>query len=162
MITIQKTNPRDAAVQRLIVELDAYQSALYPVESNHLDPVDELTKDHVHFVGAFDDKTVFGCGAVKIMPGGYGEIKRMYVAPAARWRGVGKQLIQTLEQFLMDAQVFTARLETGIYQQEALALYAKCGYQVIGPFGDYPDDPLSVFMEKELTPPAPKRLPHPG
>ncbi|CAN5411788.1 GNAT family N-acetyltransferase [soil metagenome] len=154
MITIQKINPRTATVRRLIAELDAYQRALYPAESNHLDPVDELTKDHVYFVGAFDRATILGCGAVKIMPGGYGEIKRMYVSPQARGQGVGRQIIQTLEEFLAAAQVFMARLETGIYQQEALALYTKCGYQVIGPFGDYPDDPLSVFMEKELTLPS--------
>lgn len=42
------------------------------------------------------------------------------------------------------------RLETGVYQPEALALYGRAGYVERGPFGDYVADPLSVFMEKEL------------
>jgi putative acetyltransferase len=43
------------------------------------------------------------------------------------------------------------RLETGPYQHEALALYTSAGYERRGPYGDYPDDPLSVFMQKRIT-----------
>ena len=75
-IAIRKTDPTAPDVRALVDELDAYSQALYPPESNHLDPVEELAKTHVYFVGAYDDDTLIGCGAVKIMPDGYGEIKR--------------------------------------------------------------------------------------
>lgn len=136
--------------RRLITELDAYQSSLYPAQSNHLDPVDELDKEFVRFVGAYDGKLLIGCGAAKVMPGGYGEIKRVYIIPQARGQGAGHAIMDELEGFLIDAGLPLARLETGIRQPEALALYASRGYRQIGPFGEYSPDPLSVFMEKRL------------
>lgn len=151
-VTIRTISPRAAAVQPLIRALDAEMEALYPAESNHLDSVDELAQANVLFVGAFAGGELVGCGGVKIMPGGYGEIKRVYVAPRARGRGVGQRIMHTLEQHLMAEGVPLARLETGIHQPEALALYAKLGYGRIGPFGAYRPDPLSVFMEKHLPP----------
>lgn len=141
-------------MQRLIKELDDYQNALYPAESNHLDSTAELQKDNVYFVGAFDDAHLVGCGAVKIMPEGYGEIKRVYVIPQARGQGISRQIMDALERVLLEANIPLARLETGIHQQEALGLYGRRGYVKIGPFGDYQEDPLSVFMEKRLTAPA--------
>ena len=149
-IAIRKTDPTAPDVRALVAELDAYSQSLYPPESNHLDPVEELAKEHVYFVGAYDDDTLIGCGAVKIMPGGYGEIKRMYVRPEARGKGIGGQILMALELFLEEREIGLARLETGVANPEALSLYAKLGYVRTAPFGDYPDDPLSVFMEKRL------------
>ena len=150
MISIRQASPHDPAAQRFVEELDAYHAALYPAESNHLDPVDELVKEHVYFVGAYEGDQMLGCGAVKVMSGGYGELKRMYVHPHARGQGIGRRLLNELENYLTAAGVPLARLETGIHQPEALALYRKCGYRERGPFGAYGPDPLSVFMEKSL------------
>jgi len=55
-----------------------------------------------------------------------------------------------LENWLVKKSIFTARLETGIHQHEAINLYKRLGYLVIAPFGDYTEDPLSVFMEKKI------------
>ena len=150
-ITIRPTDPRTPAVESLIAELDAYTQSLYPAESNHLDSVDELAKEHVYFVGAFADERLVGCGAVKIMPGTYGEIKRMYVHPDARGKGVGGQILLALETHLIARGVLYARLETGVSNHEAVALYGRLGYVRIDPFGDYRPDPLSIFMEKSLV-----------
>ena len=87
------------------------------------------------------------------MPGDYGEIKRVYVSPEARGQGIANRIVQALERTLVDCGVFTARLETGVHQTEALALYRRHGYEVVGPFGEYRHDPLSIFMEKTLAPP---------
>ena len=103
------------------------------------------------FLAAFVAGEAVGCGAVKRMPGGYGEIKRMYVEPDARGRGAGRALVQALESDLLAHGIDVARLETGARQPEALALYEQCGYVRRPPFGDYPDDPLSVFFEKRLA-----------
>lgn len=150
MIAIAKISPRDKAVQALIKELDEYLVALYPAESNHLDSAEELEKENVYFVGAFDSGNLLGCGAVKLMPDSYGELKRIYVVPQARGKGIGKAIIDALERFLLESSIPVARLETGIYQKESVALYEKCGYKRVSPFGTYCDDPLSIFMEKRL------------
>lgn len=149
-IAIRKTNPTDPDVCALVAELDAYSQALYPPESNHLDSVEELAKEHVYFVGAYEDDVLIGCGAVKIMPEGYGEIKRMYVRPQARGKGIGGQILMALELHLWERKIPLARLETGVANPEALSLYAKLGYVRTTPFGPYIEDPLSVFMEKRL------------
>lgn len=150
-VEIRPLAPADPRVGRLIGELDRLQTALYPAESNHLDPVETLERDNVTFLAAFVAGEVVGCGAVKRMSGRYGEIKRMYVEPGARSRGVGKALLEALETSLLAHGIDVARLETGARQPEALALYERCGYVRRPPFGDYPDDPLSVFFEKRLA-----------
>ncbi len=153
-ISIRRTNPLHSDVRQLIADLDAYAQSLYPDESNHLDPVVELAKEHVYFVGAFEDDRLIGCGAVKVMVGDagerYGEIKRMYVRPEARGKGVGGQILMALELYLVECSITLARLETGVAQPEALGLYTKLGYATSSPFGCYAEDPLSVFMQKKL------------
>ncbi len=149
-----ETRPLDAgseAAGALIRELDLYQSSLYPPESNHLDSVEELTRPHVRFLGAYDADTLLGCGAVKLMDGGYAEIKRMYVRVHARGRGVGRALLLALEALAAAAGRNVVRLETGVKQAAAIELYRRTGYVEIGPFGDYREDPLSIFMEKQLA-----------
>jgi putative acetyltransferase len=154
MIDIREVDPADTAVRELIGELDDYLKSLYPSESNHLDPVEELRKEHVHFLAAFRAGEVVGCGAVKLMPGGYGEIKRMYIRPSARGLGIAKKILTELEAFLIEARVQWARLETGIRQHEAIRLYESAGYSRSQPFGSYRPDPLSIFMEKPMGPPG--------
>lgn len=150
MITLKPISPYDTDVQALIEALDAYQSSLYPAESNHLDGLDELTKDNVLFLGAYDNSRLLGCGAVKIMDQQYGEIKRMFVVPEGRGRSIARKLVSRLEAHLVEQGIRLARLETGIHQHAAIALYEKCGYRQREPFGAYQEDPLSLFMEKRL------------
>lgn len=150
VIGIRTISPRHPGARRFIEELDGYQISLYPPESNHLDSIDELDKEHAHFVGAFEHERLRGCGAVKVTGEGYGELKRVYVAPEARRRGIGGLIVASLERFLLTRDIYLVRLETGIRQPEAIALYESCGYKRIAPFGDYPDDPLGVYMEKRL------------
>ena len=72
----------------------------------------------------------------------------MYVRPQARGRGLARQLMMALEARAGDRGCRTFMLETGPTQREALILYERLGYRHRGPFGDYRDDPLSIFMEK--------------
>ncbi|MCY4485643.1 MAG: GNAT family N-acetyltransferase [Deltaproteobacteria bacterium] len=150
-VEIRPLAPADPAVRRLIGELDRLQTSLYPAESNHLDPIEVLEGSDVTFLAAFVGGEAVGCGAVKRMPGGYGEIKRVFVDPAARRRGVGRAMMEALETDLLTHGIDLARLETGVRQPEALALYEHSGYVRIPPFGDYREDPLSVFLEKRLV-----------
>jgi putative acetyltransferase len=91
-----------------------------------------------------------GCGAIVESKDGWAEIKRMFVSPLARGQNIGRRLLQKLEAAAVDKGVPLLRLETGIKQPEALALYRSAGFVEIGPFGKYAPDPLSLFMEKPL------------
>lgn len=154
---IQPINPELSAAQALIAELDAYMADLYPPESNHLDDIQTLKQANVLFLGIYIENQLVGCGAVKIITqtntstDKYGEIKRIFIKPEYRGRGLSKPLINQLETYLKANSVPIARLEMGIYQPEALGLYRQLGYIEREPFGDYKPDPLSTFMEKILT-----------
>ena len=152
MIEVREVSAVDDQAQRLLCMLDEYLLERYPAESNHIDDADELTKSNVVFVMAFEGKQAVGCGAVKWMHHdlSYGEIKRLFVPKEARGLGCGKAIMDYLEQLARKKRIFLLRLEAGVHQPEALGLYKKLGFGVRKVFGGYPDDPLSVFMEKTV------------
>jgi putative acetyltransferase len=145
--------PDQPEVLSLIAELDTYQAALYPPESNHgIDAA--LSQPNVLFAVARDARgKACGCGAI-VLDGKAGELKRMFVRPVHRGLGVGKALLAFLEAEALRAGCTLLMLETGIRQPEALGLYAGCGYARRGPFASYTNDPLSVFMQKQLNSPC--------
>ncbi|MFZ6743782.1 GNAT family N-acetyltransferase [Undibacterium sp. JH2W] len=146
-------SPSQADAIALITELDAYQGALYPPESHHALDLSSVDEQGLLFVIARDEAgQAVACGAV-VLSAGYGELKRMYVRPQQRGRGLAKKILQTLEAATMASGCMELKLESGPYQPEALALYARCGYEPCERFGGYADDPLSVFMQKKLTAP---------
>lgn len=145
-------SPDQTEVIALIAELDAYQDRLYPPESRHALDLASLRQANVLFAVARDaDARAAGCGAV-VLHHDFGEIKRMYVHPRARGRGIARKVLAILEAGAAQCDCNLLRLETGPRQPEAIALYAACGYVRRGPFAHYRDDPLSVFMEKRLLP----------
>jgi putative acetyltransferase len=91
-----------------------------------------------------------GTGALALN-GVWGELKRMWVIPEARGLGVSRIILAALEARAQSEGVRTLRLETGVANHAALALSARAGFTRRDPFGDYRADPLSVFMEKELS-----------
>jgi putative acetyltransferase len=149
MLTIKPVDPSQSEIYQLIEQLDEYQSSLYPPESNHLDSIEELSKSNAFFLAAYIDAVVCGIGSVKVFEG-YGEIKRVYVPLNHRGKGIAIAMMEELENHLVKQALNYARLETGIHQTEAIGLYESLGYYRIEPFGDYQEDPLSVFMEKKL------------
>ena len=74
----------------------------------------------------------------------------MYVRPEHRGLGFGKAMLDHLAEYAQKQGVDLLRLETGIYQVEAVGLYERCGFQRRAPFGEYREDPLSVYLEKQL------------
>jgi putative acetyltransferase len=149
-IVIQLSDPASPEARGLIDQLDAYLTGMYPSESNHLLPVEALREPNVVFLVARIDGRVAGCGAFVNQRGEYAEIKRMYVVPEFRGLWIGRRILEELEDRARVAGLNLARLETGISQPEALGLYERAGYQRCGPFGSYPEDALSIFMEKRL------------
>jgi putative acetyltransferase len=90
-----------------------------------------------------------GCAAL-VRKDGYGEIKRMFVDAAARGHGIGRGLLEAVEDAARRMRLPLLRLETGIRQPEAIRLYRAAGFRDIPAFGGYGPDPLSVFMEKPV------------
>lgn len=152
-VRIERIDPATPAAQALLALSDAYFAELYPPESNHLENAAELGRPNVIFVGAYVGTALAGCGAAKIMSdeGRYGEIKRLFVPDAYRGQGISKAIMRYLEDALRRQGVAVVRLETGVRQPAALALYRRLSYAERGPFGAYREDPLSVFMEKRLA-----------
>ena len=179
MIIVARADPQAADNAALIAELDLYLASLYPAQSNYLIPPIELAEPEVFFVvarnvdvndgdddGDSDSNSdndndndsdaadaPLGCGALKRMndDGDYGEIKRVYVRANARRQGAATRIICALEQHARQIHLHTLRLETGVRQPQSIELYQQLGYQRRPPFGAYPDDKLSVFMEKRLS-----------
>ena len=148
-ILITGADPADPSVRILINELDQYMIPLYPAESNHLLDIETLRQPEMRFFAAYVGDDVMGCGGCWLHDG-YAEIKRVYVSPTARGLGLARRLMQRIEDEARASGRTIARLETGIHQPEALGLYRAIGYVYRGPFGDYAEDPYSLFMEKVL------------
>jgi GNAT superfamily N-acetyltransferase len=149
MITAERPDTLDAI--QLITELDAYLTPLYPAESRHGFSVDKLLQEAVAFFVIRHEDVPACCGGIKLFDTAYGEVKRMYVRPQFRGLGFGKRMLNHLAEYAMQHGVKVLRLETGIYQSEAIGLYERFGFQRIPPFGDYKVDPLSIFFEKRLV-----------
>ena len=149
-MNIAQESPDRPDVVRLIDALDAYQKPLYPPESHHGVDLTALSRPNVVFAVARDaGGRAIGCGAV-VVEADYGELKRMYVDPAQRGRGIAKALLVFLEARAAARGCRRLTLETGVRQPEALAFYRREGFVACRPFGDYADDPHSAFMEKRL------------
>jgi len=150
---IEQVSPARADVRDLIRLSDEHLAKLYPPESNHLESSDDLSRLNVLMLGAFNDGTLVGIGAVKILVEdvAYGEIKRVFVTPEFRGQGISKLIMAELERRLTENQIGISRLETGIAQPEAIGLYKGLGYVERSPFGAYQPDPLSMFMEKKIS-----------
>lgn len=91
------------------------------------------------------------CGGVRLVEPQVGELKRMYVVPAARRRGIARALLHHLEHEARALGATRLRLETGLHQPEAIALYASAGYADAEPFGHYAGAPLARHLAKNLA-----------
>lgn len=149
-VTIAKERPDHPDIMRLIEALDELMIDLYPPESNHLLDVAALLDPAVTFLVARAAGEAVGCGAILADPRGWGEIKRMFVQPEQRGKRLGARMLSRLEGVALAAELPLLRLETGIHNKDALALYRRAGFVECEPFGDYVPDLLSVFMQKRV------------
>jgi len=149
--TVDITTIAPQAASHLISESTALYRELYPENSNHFVFEEELSAEGAVFLGALLGERVIGC--VGLVPSGEeeaAEIKRLFVAPDYRAGGIGSALMDALEQNAHTRGVRVMQLETGSADAAAHALYEKRGYVVVEPFGDYEEDPFSVFYRKDL------------
>ena len=156
MVTlIVPERPDSVDATALISELHGYVEPLAPKESRHGFSVEKLVDEDVAFFVMRHDLIPAGCGGVKPFDNQfseeYGEIKRMYVRPAFHGSGLGRLMLEHLVDYTQRQKLGVLRLETGVYLTEAIGLYERFGFQRIPSFGDYKQDPLSLYFEKQLT-----------
>lgn len=154
-ITIYPERPDTEDASRLIEELEAVLSPMYPQESRHGYSIAKLIEQKVEFFVIRCDGEAAGCAGVQFFNGEdgapYGEVKRMYIRPSFRGLGLAKLALNQLAETAAARGVEILRLETGIHQTEAIGLYERNGFNRIGPFGTYWDDPLSLYFEKRIS-----------
>ena len=150
-VVIAEERPDSPDAVALIGELDDHLGALYAVQSRHGFSVEKLLRDGVKFFVARDGGRPAGCGGVLLVGREYAEVKRMYVRPAFRGRRIGRLMLDHLVEHARQHALTVIRLETGIHQREAIALYEARGFRKIPPFGPYRDDPVSLCYELRLS-----------
>ena len=146
-VTVRPGTPEEA--RPLLEASHALMRSLFPAESNHFLGFDELAKPDIHFFVAEEAGYILGCGALAVKDG-YGEVKSMFTAEAGRGRGIGASILDAIEHAARAEGLPVLRLETGNSLHSAHRLYHRHDFVERGPFGEYAEDPLSLFMEKRL------------
>lgn len=149
-ISLRTVDPTEPAIRVLIEALDEYRKSLYPLEFTLLVPPEKLKSPQIVFLAAYEDHQLLGCGAIDFTDPNYAEIKKMYVESAARRKGVASLLLKALEQQARQRQYHLICLETGKFQEPAMELYQKHGYQPSKAFGSYQENPYSRYYSKRL------------
>lgn len=155
MITIRKAEAPTDDIRALIAELDAELGANYTPEQRHGLPLDGIFQPHIAFFVAGHGNTPAGCGGIAFFET-FAELKRMYVRPAFRGRGVASALLATLTETAKTAGITRLRLETGTSQHAALRFYERAGFRPCLAFPPYdampaPNIATSLFYERILT-----------
>jgi putative acetyltransferase len=149
-LTVETASPTLPEAAALVGALDRYLLSLYAAEQTHLLSPRVLARPNTVFCLARVEGTAVGCGAVRFCSG-YAEVKRMYVVPAWCGQGVGRVLLQWLEDQALYTGYTTVRLETGVNNTRAVRLYEMNGYLRIPPFGEYSDNGVSICYEKGIA-----------
>ena len=149
--TIEAIDPRDSVAMALIAALTEELMRLYQDEdgSGNFAAADVLVPRSAFLIGSLGGSPV-ACGAYRPMSPNVAEIKRMYVEPDHRGRGLGRLILLDLEMRSRRDGYSRVRLETGTLQPEAVRLYEKSGYHRIVCYGNYVGNTRSICFEKVL------------
>ncbi len=152
MITVAPEPFDSADARRLVEALDAHLASRYTPEQRfgpNLKPA-QIAPGLGTFVMARMDGRPVGCGAVRLLDPTTVEVKRMFVEPEVRGRGIAKEILAKLEGAGRELGARRAVLETGVYQDEAIGLYRRAGYREVECWGEYTTSPTSVCYEKAI------------
>ena len=142
------------AIHALLNEHIRNMHALGPPESVHaLDP-EQLRRPEITFWSAWEGALLLGCGALMELTRTHGEVKSMRTPAGLRRQGAGRAILAHLIVVARLRSYARLSLETGVTDafMPAHRLYESFGFSYCGPFGDYRDDPNSVFMTLALRP----------
>ncbi|ESP92251.1 GNAT family N-acetyltransferase [Pseudoalteromonas luteoviolacea] len=145
-------NSRSTGLAELFEEIDLLMNSLYPAEANDLVPINEIDNPQTYIIGHYDNGELVACGSfvLKEDNGIYAELKRIYVKPSQRGKGMTKAIIEHLVMHAKREEIGEIKLETGEQQTAAIKLYESFGFRHCGTFGQYNAEPSSVFMQLTL------------
>ena len=151
-LTIEPDDLSRPAIHALLEEHLRSMHALSPPESVHALDLDGLRRPEISFWSAWEDGVLLGCAALKALDPRHGELKSMRTPQALRRRGAGRALLLHVLAVARERGHERISLETGSQPgfEPARRLYAQHGFEPCGPFGDYVEDPNSVFMTLRL------------
>ena len=140
------------AIHALLNEHLQNMYELSPPQSVHALDLEKLRKPGITFWSAWEGPLLLGCGALKELDRKHGEVKSMRTPTALRRRGAGRALLAHIIEVARSRTYERLSLETGSMDafKPAQTLYESFGFTICGPFGDYADDPNSVFMTMRL------------
>ncbi len=150
-LTIKHTQTSDPDFKLLVAELDAAMQGIYKSYDKNF-AVLNILKSDTQVIIAYADTDPIACGAIRKLDEPHTvELKRMYVRPVFRGKGISKIILQQLEALALKQGNDIVRLETGSKQPIAIALYKRCGYTPTEAFGPYIHIPGAVCMKKILA-----------
>ncbi len=149
-VTVRADDPVGEVARKLIQALCDEMSGRYGTPPSPFS-LSEAAAPRTVFLVAYREGQPVGCGALRRLDWQAAEIKRMYVAPSGRRQGIARRLLFELERHAEEFGYRTIRLETGVRQPDAQALYEAVGYHRIAPFGPYVGNPTSVCFEKAVV-----------
>ena len=149
MLEIRRTTAADSDFQELVVLLDAHLKQRDGDEHTFFSQFNK-TDDNMKVVLAYQGTEAVGCGALRKYAEAVAEVKRMYVRPAHRGKGIAATVLAELELWAGELSFVSCVLETGDKFPEAVALYLKNGYHEIPNYGPYQGVVGSICFEKHL------------
>ena len=141
------------AIHELLSEHLANMYELSPPEQVFALDLSKLKSPDITFWTVWDGDLLLGCGALKELTAGHGEIKSMRTPAKLRGRGAGGAVLHRIIETARQRGYSLVSLETGTHPAflPAQQLYRSAGFQESGPFADYKEDPHSLFMELRLS-----------
>ena len=149
MISILRTNSDNNDFIKLVKQLDADLAERDGQEHSFYAQFNTIDKIK-YVVLAYENEKLLGCGAIKEFRANTMEIKRMYVSPESRKRGIASKILSELENWVSELSYAKCILETGKRQPEAIGLYKKNGYTLIPNYGQYAGMENSLCFEKQI------------
>lgn len=151
MLIVKPGDPRAPDTAALLRASHALMLDLFPPEDNYALDIDALTAPDIRFFTAREGEALLGIGALALRAG-YGEVKAMFTAPAARGKGVAAALLRQIEDEARANGLSALKLETGEALGAAIRLYERAGFTRCGIFGTYAPNATSIYMQKPLAP----------
>jgi GNAT superfamily N-acetyltransferase len=148
-VKLLRTDSDNTDFRDLVALLDADLRIRDGVEHDFYAQFNKIDKIRNALV-AYENETAVSCGAFKEYAAGVAEIKRMFVLPDLRGRGIAQKILSELENWAKELNFSECILETGLKQPEAIRLYQKSGYELIPNYGQYAGVENSVCMRKAV------------
>lgn len=149
MLIVERADPLSPGPKAILEASHALMQEMFEPEENYFLDFEALRGDDVRFFAAREGAETLGTGALALKDG-YGEVKSMFTADAARGRGVAAAILRALEDEARALGLPLLRLETAETLDAAIRLYERTGFARRGIFGAYRPNTTSVYMEKPL------------